>query len=374
MTPASQEPVSIEDEAAAAYFQPMQGEWTQRDQDALEARLSADPAYAAAYRRVEKVWAALGTHAESPQLLARRQEAIAYARKVSGRRWLRTSPYTRGPWRAAAAVAGVALAVAAAWQVSPYGYRPGQYHTGIGEQRIVELEDHSRIELDAATSLRVHYSADARIIDLKQGQAQFSVAEDPVRPFRVKVGDRTIIALGTVFTVEFTGQKIHVAMMEGRVAVVADSSPNRSSPDLRLRSPTTGEGHPKPSPLIPLKQLEREEVAQKEGETIELSAGEELRVGRDGRTTLIPKADIEVATAWREHKVIFRTEPLGEAVQRLNRYSRVQIEIADDSLANQEISGVFDVGDTQGFVRDIQRYLPVTADSTDFGRIKLRLQ
>ena len=61
---------------------------------------------------------------------------------------------------------------------------------------------------------------DARIIELKQGQAQFSVAKDPTRPFKVLVGDRTIVALGTVFTVDFTDRKIHVAMVEGRVAVV----------------------------------------------------------------------------------------------------------------------------------------------------------
>ncbi len=346
---------SIEEEAAAAFFQPLQGEWTRGDQDVLETRLKMDPAYAAAYRRVQKAWEALDTHAESPQLLARRQEAIAYARQVSGRRWLENSRYVRTRWRAAAAMGGITIALAAAWQLSPFGYHPGSYRTGIGEQRIIELDDHSRVELDAASALRVRYSGDARIVELKQGQAQFSVARDPTRPFKVQVGDRTIVALGTVFTVDYTSRELHIAMIEGRVAVAAHSA--------------------LPSPAV-LRQsgLKASASAQETApeDLIELAAGEELRVRQGGRPTVTPRADLEAATAWREGRVIFRAASLAEAVQRLNRYSRTQIEIADDALATQRISGVFEAGDAQGFVRDIQRYLPVVADSVHSGRIRLR--
>src|SRR6202044_177715 len=135
-----------------------------------------------------------------------------------------------------------------AWQLSPYGYTPGQYHTGIGEQRVVDLEDHSRIVLDATTRLRVHFTPDARIVELQDGQAQFSVAKDPTRPFKVEAGGRTIVAVGTVFTVEYVDRQVHVAMMEGRVAVVSTAIQATTSVN-----PVSGEG-------------------------ISLIAGEELRV------------------------------------------------------------------------------------------------
>jgi len=99
-----------------------------------------------------------------------------------------------------------------------------------------------------------------------------------------------------------------------------------------------------------------------------------LRVSRDGENTVTPKADIEAATAWREGKVIIRRETLGDAVRRLNRYSRRQIQIDDAALAAKLISGVFEAGDTQGFVSAVQRYLPVTVDESASRTIKLKLQ
>lgn len=359
--------VNLEEEASETFVQRLHGEWTPADQAAFEARLERDSAYADAYRRVEASWAALDTHAESPELMGYREEAIAYARKQSASRWFKENRYARRPWRTAAAAAGIALTIATVWQLSPYGYTPGQYITGIGEQRIVDLEDHSRITLDATTRLQVRYTKDARLIDLKQGQAQFSVAKDPSRPFKVVAGNETIIAVGTVFTVEYVDQKIHVAMMEGRVAVVPEQTNAGPTDAVRLASSNSTNVRVASSKQMPAQ-------ADPQGGTIELSAGEELHVARDGHTVVTQKADLEAATAWREGKVIIRTESLGEAVERLNRYSKLQIEISGEELANKHISGVFEAGDTQGFVSAVQRYLPVEIVYSDSSTVRLSLK
>lgn len=359
-------PDTVEEEASETFVQRLHGEWTSTDQAAFESRLERDPAYADAYGRVEASWVTLDTHCESPQLMGYREEAIAYARKQSAGRWLKRNRHTHRPWRIAA-VAGLALAIAVAWQFSPYGYTPGQYITGIGEQRIVHLEDDSRITLDAATRLQVRYSKDARLIDLKQGQAQFSVAKDPSRPFKVVAGNQTIIAVGTVFTVEYVDQKVHVAMMEGRVAVVPQQT-NSALPD--SVDPTSA----KSTNVRVASSNQMPAQAEQQGGTIELSAGEELHVARDGHTVVTPKADLEAATAWRQGKVVIRTEPLSEAVERLNRYSKLQIKIDGEELANKHISGVFEAGDTQGFVSAVQRYLPVETDYSDSNTVRLSLK
>src|SRR5262249_4359688 len=156
--------------------------------------------------------------------------------------------------------------------------------------RIIEMEDHSRVILDAQTRLVIRYTKESRTIQLIEGRAQFSVAQDPSRPFRVRAGDKTVVALGTVFTVEFADDQFHVALVDGRVAVVPLGSEAESAP-----IPKGGSG----------------------SGTVELSAGEELKVGRDGRTAVIPRADIEAATAWRNGKVVFRTERLADAVWRM---------------------------------------------------------
>jgi transmembrane sensor len=342
VNPVEENSSTVEEEAADAFVQRLHGEWSATDQSALEARLERDPAYADAYCRVQESWGALDAHAESAEVMRYREEAIAYARRSNARRWLKAHTYARGAWRAAAAVVGVSLLLGVAWQLSPYGYTPGRYRTGIGEQRVLDLEDHSRIVLDAATRLRVRFTPDARVVELQEGQAQFSVAKDPTRPFKVDAGGRTIVAVGTEFTVEYVDSQVHVAMMEGKVAVVP------TAPEAASRAGA--------------------------GENISLVAGEELRVSRDGHSTVTPKADLEAATAWREGKVIMRDEALGEAVERMNRYSRMQIKIDDPALAEKHMSGVFETGDTQGFVSAIQRYLPVDADYEDSHTIKIRLR
>jgi transmembrane sensor len=335
---------TVEEEASDALVRRLYGQWSPQDQSAFDRRIATDREYADAYTRALESWAALDTHAESAEVMRYREEAIAYARRTNGRRWLKNPLYAGSGWRAAAAIVGVTLLIAAAWQLSPYAYAPGQYRTGLGEQKVVDLEDHSTIVLDAATSLRVRFTPDARIVELKNGQAQFTVAHDPTRPFKVEAGGRTIVAVGTVFTVEYVDSRMHVAMMEGKVAVVSTAVPAATT-----ANPGTGEG-------------------------ISLIAGEELHVSRDGQSTVTPKADLEAATAWRQGKVIIRTEPLSDAVQRMNRYSRLQIRIDDATLASKQISGVFEAGDTRGFLSAIERYLPVEADYADSHTVRIRMK
>ena len=183
------------------------------------------------------------------------------------------------------------------------------------------------------------------MVELWEGQAQFSVAKDAARPFKVEAGGRTVVAVGTVFTVEYVDQKVNVTMMEGKVTILPTGA--RSAARRQRRAA---------------------------GTLFLLIAGEELQVSRDGHTTLTPKADLEAATAWREGKLIIRTESLGEVVHRMNRYSPLQIRINDEELAAKRVSGVFETGDTPGFVNAIQRYLLVVVDTVDSNTVELRLK
>jgi transmembrane sensor len=319
--------------------------WGAAEQIALDGRLASDPKFAQVFRQTQESWEAVGRHATSPELLALREQAIARARQASARRWSLPGAQSGklGKWAAAAAILIVCGAI---WQLSPYGYEPGYYKTGLGEQKVVELSDHSHITLDARTQLRVRFSADARIVQLLEGQAQFSVAKDPARPFKVEAGSKTIVAVGTVFDVEYVDQQVHVAMVEGRVAVLTQEP-----------SGSTSEVGPKSNSQS----------------AIELSAGEALSVRPDGASTVLPKADIEAATAWRQGKVIFRDQTLAEAVHRLNRYSRQQVVVDDPALAQMKVSGVFESGDAQAFAEAMQAYLPVVADSSQ-STIHLRMK
>jgi transmembrane sensor len=338
----------LHDQAADMLLRRRDASWGAADQIALDARLASDAKFAAAFGHAQESWDAVGRHSNSPELLALREQAIARARQASARRWSLPGARTWnvGKWAAAAAIL---IACGIVWQLSPYGYEPWLYKTGLGEQKVVELSDHSHIALDARTRLRVRFSADARIVELLEGQAQFSVAKDPARPFKVQAGSKTIVAVGTVFDVEYVDSQVRVAMVEGRVAVLSqDQSGSAVAPEGGSKSSI-------PSP-------------------IELSAGEALQVRADGAATVLTKADIEAATAWRQGKVIFRDQTLAEAVHRLNRYSRQQVIVDDTALAQMKVSGVFDSGDAQAFAEAMQAYLPVAADFSGGSVIHLRMK
>lgn len=340
----------IDDQAADAYVQRSYGEWSEQDQRRLEQRLADDADYAAAFRRIEEASRALDRHAQAPELEPQRAQAIEQLH-APGRDRPRANTRPRPRWLAAGMAASLLLALMA-WQLSPYGDRGDEYRTGIGERRVVELEDRSRIVLDAATVLQVDYSRQARVIRLEQGQAQFFVAKDPQRPFNVLAGTQRIVALGTVFTVEHVGSQVRVAMMEGRVAV-------RSSPDQAARL---------------LQATVREVQADEAEASIELVAGQGLKVERVGSRPVVARADLEASTAWLEGRVVLRSETLADAVQRLNRYSTTRIEIADGALAEHRISGVFEAGDAEAFVSAIERYLPVAVERGDDSTIQLHLR
>ena len=63
--------------------------------------------------------------------------------------------------------------------------------TTVGERRTVKLPDGSSVELNTASELAVRYTASARAIRLTRGEAYFTVASDPQRPFSVHAADRT---------------------------------------------------------------------------------------------------------------------------------------------------------------------------------------
>jgi transmembrane sensor len=353
---------AAEEAASQVFVQRLYGEWNEDSQTAFEARLAGDRDFAQAFRRVEASWCALDRHAAAPELMKYRANAIETLRRANARRWFQTESlatpvaWLAHHWKIAAAVAGLAV-FGAAWQFSPFGYRPGEYRTAIGEQRVIELKDHTRIAIDAATRLQVRYTNDARTVRLLEGQAQFSVAKDPLRPFKVIAGGRTIVAVGTVFTVEYVAHRTHVAMVEGKVAVL-----NQQTAAGKTETASAVSGG------------QRIQTPARQESEIYLAAGEELHATDGGRTVVTPEADIEAATAWREGKVIFHSTPLSEAVSRMNRYSHLQIQIDDRSLGTQYVSGIFEAGDTQAFIDALQRYLPLAADYSSRDNVRLKLK
>ncbi|MEJ0034769.1 MAG: FecR domain-containing protein [Gammaproteobacteria bacterium] len=318
------------DEATDWFLRARSEETEPEDFVPLQQWLQAHPDNAAAYRKVCATWAAIDDVASSPNVMVGRRDALddahgAQQRGQSGKRSV------RGWQTLAACVAAVAvLALLAIWtKRNPLEV----YETGIGERRVLTLSDGSLVNLDARTRIEVHYTNEARAIQLRSGQASFKVSRNPARPFRVSSNGQTVVALGTEFDVDVVNDNVVVTLIEGHVAVVPDNA-------------------------VPASRV------------IELSAGQQLLSAAGRPPEIRSHVDLGRAVAWQSGKLFFVEEPLSSAVARINRYASRQIEV-DPSIERIRIGGTFRAGDTAAFTDAVSTYFPVDVLPTETGALRL---
>lgn len=236
------------------------------------------------------------------------------------------------PWPAAAlaTILLVCVLVLGPWWAAE------AYETGVGEQRIVMLQDGTRMSLNTSTRVRVDLGRSRRIVDVVGGEALFEVAKDASRPFVVRAAEAEVTATGTAFAVRYlrasAGDRdaVDITLVEGRVEV---------------RGSGRGKFSLAGSPAV------------------EMSPGERLRVA--GRpqgpvgAVLKPQVDrprLDQVLAWKRGEANFDNASLAEAVAEMNRYSSVPISLVDMAEpSNLRVSGAFKTGDNASFARAVAR-------------------
>jgi transmembrane sensor len=206
-------------------------------------------------------------------------------------------------WLAAAAASVAAMAVVFVPRSAE------DYSTAVGEQRAVKLADGSFIHLNTGSRVRIRYADAARRVELLDGEALFTVARDPARPFLVEAGSTRIEVLGTKFNVRSGSRGVAVAVIEGTVSVAGER----------------------------------------------LGAGESIRVERDGKPSAAVPSDAGKVTAWRQRRLIFDTEPLADIAAEFNRYNAVQIEVRGEAARARRLIGTFDADDPQSLADFLAR-------------------
>lgn len=260
----------------------------------------AHPDHATAWEMVSDRWTK--SHAIPVGLV---HPPVRLRRRHSFRRW---------PVALAAGLGVVTLFIAPAFMF----LTRGEVTTAIGEQRTLNLDDGTRIELNTATRLVVKYGAATRLVELKSGEAYFSVAHES-RPFVVMAGSRKVIAMGTSFTVRLdqSADATTVTLIEGRVAVAP-----AGAPDILPKAPV--------------------------GDITLLNAGERLQI-RHHAPTAVDTPSMERVTGWMRGQLIFDHTPLSEAVQELNRYSTTRLRLDSPDTGRIRVSGTFRVSDSVSF-------------------------
>lgn len=197
-----------------------------------------------------------------------------------------------------------------------------EYSTPVGQHRVVELPDHTQIQLNTDTQLRVEYSATARTVSMTRGEAMFEVAKDAVRPFTVRFAGYDFKAVGTAFNVRADSHGcLRLTVTEGRVRV------HRTPP---------AELEDKPAPPTVLS----------EATDILVEANKAVSIGpRSERIDSLSPDQVAATTAWQHGVIVFKATPLAQVVEELARYSTVRFVISEPKLARLPVSGYFEVGD-----------------------------
>jgi transmembrane sensor len=307
----------------------------------------ASPKHEEAWAHVAAPWRLLVEQAAAPELIALRGAALERARRTARTRWRGQRRSFLGT-RALAVAAAVLLAIGAgAFYIREL---PTIYRTDIGERRLVRLDDGSTIWLDSHSEVAVRQSKYLREVTLVRGQGRFDVAHDVERPFSVQAGDRKVVATGTSFDVDLVGSDVVVTLIEGHVVVLDRHGNNR-------------EGNAQGS------ALPEEGVKLEPGERLVASA----RLSAVTRMApAVQHVNLARATAWQAGQLEFDNETLAAAVERINRYSRSKISIADPSAAAMRFSGVFKEGETRAFLDTVMQYLSLEESVRADGTVELR--
>ena len=225
---------------------------------------------------------------------------------------------------------------------------PSVYETAVGEQSTVVLAGGSRVTLNTNSRLTVRYTDFHRVLTLVRGEIHIDVMPDRDRPLTVFAGDKMVQAVGTAFGIEMRDDRnIEVVVTEGKVLVSA-------RPSNALNS--TGSQ----APVLPPSTLTVEQ-----GEEVHLRDGDVTEV-RD-----VSDEDIRARLAWRTGDLIFRGEPLGEAVAEVGRYTTVEFVFLNDQLKQERIVGRFKAGDVEGWLVGLRENMSIAYERTVDGRILL---
>ena len=237
-----------------------------------------------------------------------------------------------------AIAAGLAAIAILGVLISPF-FRGQTIQTERGERRELALADGSVIEVDPETRLRVMFEEHTRRVLLERGRALFRVAKNVKRPFLVHADGTTVRAVGTAFGVEWQQQGVVVTVSEGRVGVFP-SAPS----SLNGVNETPFEGGASSAPTT---------SARHPAEVL-LTAGQQVRMHSSGDAEPVRKVDSERELAWAKGRLVFDNETVAAAIEKFNRYNRVQLHVVDDPLGMRPVSGVFDASDPESFIAFLQ--------------------
>lgn len=231
-------------------------------------------------------------------------------------------------WRNLAIACSLLLVVLVGFFLYPA--KTQHYETFLGQQKVIELDDGSRITLNTKTQVEVIYAEKKREIHLTQGEAFFDVEPDANRPFDVVVKAGVVRVLGTHFSVKSMAEDALVQVESGRVALGK-------------------------KPLFASAFQTNLVLHDNQGQSFV-----RLEKGLD-----VESVNPASAFAWRNKRLVYQSLPLKEVIADLNRYIKHPIVIKNEGLAETKVTAMFQLDDLLHSTQIIQSSLDVKLHYND---------
>lgn len=212
------------------------------------------------------------------------------------------------------AMAGIALLLVAGSALLLFdrtGPRPASGGTvqaiasATGQLRRLRLPDGSAVILDTDTRIEVAFDKAARLVRLLRGRARFDVVAARGAPFMVEAGDRLILDRGTVFDVAVGRDGVNVALLRGAVEIRERAAVGRA------------------------------------GRVIARLAPGQRASGAVGSDTMPVAAAPAGGERWVEGVLSYDGARLADVVADLARYAPHRLRLADPTLGDLRVTGVF---------------------------------
>ncbi len=174
-------------------------------------------------------------------------------------------------------------------------------------QSTLTLPDESKIVLDVHSNMNIKYYKSSRKVDFIDGRAVFYVAKDKEKPFIIKTKDAKIEVVGTAFEVSNINDSLSVKVKEGTVKVSFDKK-----------------------------------VAY-------LNKSDEVFIGKNQEAKLV-KTKLENIATWEKGFLLFDKTSLKDSLDEFSRYVDINIEYANQKVAQTQITGKFSIDDFDKFL------------------------
>ncbi|HER09947.1 MAG TPA: DUF4974 domain-containing protein [Bacteroides sp.] len=246
-------------------------------------------------------------------------------------------------WLRVAAVIILLLVSGTGYLLIRSGFSPGRTLTSHeitvpkGSRTQITLEDGSTVWLNAESTLKYpsRFARSVRQVELT-GEAYFTVTKSPDRPFVVLTSDVRIKVLGTSFNVKAYPNEdiIETTLESGLVNIEKIRAEKGESGKIILK--------PRQKLVLYKSTLNAEitEVKDKAGTAPVAAEGREPQEVR--KPSLYSNYETELATSWKDGKLIFRGESLDLLTARLEKSYNVNIRIADPELNQKTYTGTFE--------------------------------